>query len=424
MQDSDISDLFTEVLANLKVSNREEIGQRRDALTKALNEEFRSVGDETNHRLMVGSFGRHTSINGCSDLDMVYILPQSLKTSYSSEEGPRRVLERTRKAMMKHYPSTTMEVRRLVVCVKFADFMFEVQPVFEDEDGSFLFPDTYKKTWRTTNPRAEIDEFKDFNEATAGSLRKLCRLTRAWKDKHAVKMGGLLIDTLAYDFLQDHDEYWAKCNLAIMLRDFFAWVAGQENREFYYAPGSNQKVFVKHGFRKKASAALKLADEALAAQDESQLAERWRLVLAKVVPISDAEQDADLDYIDTEEFIEDFFTEELSYSLEVGCKVTYGGIQLSLDQWLKKYGKLQHDCNLRFNIQSHNVPEPFEVRWKVLNRGAEARRLNMIRGTIIEGSAVHAHVETTMFRGNHYVECYLICNGLLVARSRIDVPIA
>ncbi|RFT34618.1 hypothetical protein CG401_02160, partial [Bifidobacteriaceae bacterium NR019] len=53
---------------------KKEIRNRRDEITKALNREFRDSDSESDNRLMVGSWGRCTAINGVSDLDFLYIL--------------------------------------------------------------------------------------------------------------------------------------------------------------------------------------------------------------------------------------------------------------------------------------------------------------------------------------------------------------
>ncbi|MGN6809026.1 MAG: nucleotide-binding domain-containing protein [Trinickia sp.] len=47
------------------------------------------------------------------------------------------------------------------------------------------------------------------------------------------------------------------------------------------------------------------------------------------------------------------------------------------------------------------------------------------RGTAwIEGAYGHKQgLETANFHGPHFVECYVIKNGVCVARDRIDVPI-
>ncbi|MFR3289951.1 MAG: nucleotide-binding domain-containing protein [Lachnospiraceae bacterium] len=59
--------------------------------------------------------------------------------------------------------------------------------------------------------------------------------------------------------------------------------------------------------------------------------------------------------------------------------------------------------------------------WKVKNVGPEAERRNQLRGQIVEKGKTL--VEHSRFFGNHYIECYIIKNGVCVAKSRIDIPI-
>ena len=59
------------------------------------------------------------------------------------------------------------------------------------------------------------------------------------------------------------------------------------------------------------------------------------------------------------------------------------------------------------------------------NVGDEAKRRNCLRGEIIDsnrkgGMARH---ESADFHGPHYVECYILKDGIVVARDRINVPI-
>ena len=55
------------------------------------------------------------------------------------------------------------------------------------------------------------------------------------------------------------------------------------------------------------------------------------------------------------------------------------------------------------------------------NRGIEAKRRNCERGSIFVGS--DQHVEPTAFKGPHYVECYIIKDGVCVAAAHVPVHI-
>ncbi|PKV01968.1 SMODS domain-containing nucleotidyltransferase [Bifidobacterium pseudolongum] len=249
-------EMFDATLFNLKVGSEraQVIRNRRDEITKALNKGFRDTESAQNNRLMVGSWGRNTAINGVSDLDMIYVLPESLRDETRRESGAEKILSKTRDYLRERYPATNIKVDHLVVVVQFADFKFEVQPCFENEDGSFDFPDTYAKTWKRTDPRSEIKELQAVNDRTHGNARILCRLVRAWKNKHAVKMNGLLVDTFVWRFMNEHDEYSLGRTLLYdqMLLDFFKYLAQLPKKEYWMALGSNQRVNVAKPFQIKA----------------------------------------------------------------------------------------------------------------------------------------------------------------------------
>ena len=84
---------------------------------------------------------------------------------------------------------------------------------------------------------------------------------------------------------------------------------------------------------------------------------------------------------------------------------------------------LPRERSLLFKVTYCSVPEPYELKWKVLNQGDEAKRRDTIRGQIVDDDGSRENCETTDFHGNHYVECYAVKDGIVVARAHIDVPI-
>jgi len=140
-----------------------------------------------------------------------------------------------------------------VVVVSFTDgITFEVVPVFNNTDGSYTYPDSSDGgKWRTTNPRPEIEAIRSRNTTCNGNLVPLCMMMRAWKRKWEVPIGGLLIDTLAYQFIENYT-YRDKSYLYydFMCRDFFKWMVDQgEEQAYWKAPGSGQYVYGKGLFQ-------------------------------------------------------------------------------------------------------------------------------------------------------------------------------
>ena len=90
-------------------------------------------------------------------------------------------------------------------------------------------------------------------------------MARAWKDKWDVPIGGLLIDTLAYNFLVQW-EYRDKSFVYYdwMTRDFFRFLKDQgSDKNYWLAPGSSQRVWRKGGFEYKALRCFNIAIEAI-----------------------------------------------------------------------------------------------------------------------------------------------------------------
>lgn len=423
------AEMFDGLLSALKVGDTASvIASRRDEIAKALNKDFRKKDGCSDYNLMVGSFGRHTAIKGVSDLDMIYILPTGIREDYTGDSGPRRMLERVRDDLKARYPKTDIRVDQCVVRVQFAAnaFKFDVQPAFENTDGSFSYPDTKSKSWKTTKPREEIQAIRESVDRTSANMRHLARMARAWKNANGVVMGGLLIDTLVYHFFEQTHEFDAAGSGSFdrMARDFFEFLKNEPEKDYYLALGSHQRVYVKAKFQPKAKKAYNRCVGAIEAEGKSMANSIWREVFGTFVPRAKSPNDVRL-FKNTEEFVEDRYPVDISETVSIDCRVTQDGWRpMKLREMLRTGTWLKVDKKLRFMVVECSVPQPYKVKWKVLNRGPEAERRNSIRGQIVDSTVSGVRDERSDFPGEHLVECYIVKDGIVVARDRIDVPIS
>ncbi len=428
-----VTDMFSEFIGNLVIGNAETISLRYGELTAVLNKQFRDTESKTANTLQVGSFGRKTGINGISDLDMLFIMPKTKWDEYNKVGGQLRLLQDAKEAIINRYPTTKVRVDRLVVTVTYKDFHVEVQPVFEQDDRSYKYPDTANGgSWKITKPREEMDAVADLDAVKNSNLRRLCKMARAWKNKHGVGMGGLLIDTLAYNFLDSTADYDEKSFLYydFLSRDFFKYLSELPEQSEYAAPGSRQRVKVKKKFQNKAKKAYKLCLEAIEAENQKNVNDKWKKVYGRPFPASaTVAQEAMAksfaqSWDDTEEFIEDKFPVDIRESMQLDCEVKQNGFrEFFLSDMLSRRIPLMTKKSLRFEITDVSAAKPYEIYWKVLNRGDAARKKNCIRGQIIKDDGLMQRTESTSFRGDHIVECYCVKDGVVVAKSRIHVPI-
>ena len=88
-------------------------------------------------------------------------------------------------------------------------------------------------------------------------------------------------------------------------------------------------------------------------------------------------------------------------------------------QPIKSGTKLNKHGSLKFEVQTNGL-QGYEIWWQITNTGREAELANSLRGgfyhsELIEGKKVRK--ESTLYTGNHYVETYLVKNGVCYGKS-------
>jgi hypothetical protein len=66
------------------------------------------------------------------------------------------------------------------------------------------------------------------------------------------------------------------------------------------------------------------------------------------------------------------------------------------------------------------IHHPYDVYWQVVNTGEDARLANGLRGEFLDGTKykkARQWSEGTLYQGTHWIECFIVKNGSVVARS-------
>lgn len=290
-----LADWFNTFCYNIQVQDGGTISTRYKRITQRLNTDFWDTTSDTAHSLYVGSYGRNTAIQGFSDLDMLMQLPYSVYQQYDRHtgNGQSALLQAVKGSIEYTYAKTRIKSDGQIILVPFNDgIAFEVVPAFINTDDSYTHPDANGGgSWRTTNPKPEIAAIRTRNNACNGNLVRLCRMMRSWKNQWSVPIGGLLIDTLAYQFIENYahrDKSYLYYDF--MCRDCFEWMAAQdENQEYWKAPGSGQYVWGKGLFQYKAKRCFNISLDAIAHESatpkqEWSAKQKWREVFGTAFP--------------------------------------------------------------------------------------------------------------------------------------------
>lgn len=403
---------------------------RLKEITKRLNRKYYSLDEledeETDNGLIVGSVGRTTAVRNVSDFDYIFSLPSEVYRRFDSYEGNGQsaLLQEIKNELLKRYPNTKIKGDGQVVVIDFSDGgKIELVPAFEQSDGNFKYPDSRNGgSWKTTKPKPEIEKCKSLNSNFNNHFSNLTRLIRRWKNHMGFSFKGLLIDTLISDFIDDKgisEIYYSDYN--ILLKDIFEYFSNQDkNREYWYALGSNQKIYNNDGakFINKAKQALKKIEDA----SEEKLTEVYRQLFGRKF----AQSTSTTNRASNEEFIDELFSVDIRYNIVLECEITQDGFRKALlSDFLKSRFKIKNRKSLDFEIIKSDIPDNLlsdvKYYWKVRNIGAEAIRRNCERGAIFSGKIKHH--EDSQFKGDHYVECYAVLDNTVIARDRITVPI-
>lgn len=129
------------------------------------------------------------------------------------------------------------------------------------------------------------------------------------------------------------------------------------------------------------------------------------------------------DYRETEEFIEDLFPiSNKVLQFNINCNIEQNGFRIdTLINYIRNHLHLKANKKLHFSVPKLNILGPYDIYWKVLNRGIEAEKRDMVRGEIEKGNSTK--IEHTQFSGEHSVYCYIIKNNECIAIGSVDVPI-
>jgi len=279
-----VTEKFTDFCKKLEFSSDEltTIQSRFEAICKRLNKDFWDMDSVTGGKF-VGSVGRKTANGWESDIDMLFEMPSAVYNQYNAYQGNGQsaLLQAVKNSISITYPNTDVGGDGQVVVVPFTDSLrFEVLPAWKNSLGIYTYADSNNGgSWKTTNPNAEIAAIETGQLFTNNNLINLCRMLRAWKSYNSVPIGGLLLDTLAYNFLTNwYNRHQSYLYYDFMTRDFFEYLKNV-NSTSWFAIGSGAVLTKQGEFSGKAEKAYKTALEAIEFENSglaSSANSKWR----------------------------------------------------------------------------------------------------------------------------------------------------
>lgn len=435
----------------------EEATARYEAVASWLGDDDSPLTQYTPELYPQGSFRLGTPIRPLStndefDIDLVCrlqiakesttqkVLKDLVGDRLKSNEELKRIIEARRRCWQLHYPGR---------------FHLDVLPAIPDADGpgeSILLTDTDLVRWQHSNPIGYANWFYDrmrpqvirLREAIAKSTSASVEDVPEWRVRtplqRAIQLlkrhrnlqfsstaddcpASIIITTLAARaYRQEADTFTALLQIMQGMPGYIEnrggqwWVANPVHPPENFADKWNEKperrlAFLQWLARVAADLNAMLADNGVRAADIA--IRRFGIgsgSLEKLKPLSDVPALADASHAATAPWL---------MNLTRNCRVAtwaYSARRNGKRLWQLRPKGVPKFVWLRFEAAT-NVPEPYEVHWQVVNTGREASAMKQLRGDFSAGQRGKVHWESTAYAGTHWVEAFVVKNGVCMARS-------
>jgi len=417
-----ITQAFNVFYENIQLTDN----QIEDAVTKykgvasALHKEYYPNTSYTGAtKVLVGSYGKETYIRPPSDIDMIFVLPEGEFVRYEamSCNAQSQLLQDIRNILIKTYPDTDVKAREKVVLVDFNGHKVEVIPAWKRPNGFYRIPDTPDGgCWQEWDYDGENAKIKNLNKKRNGKVLKLIKMIKCWARNITAPdcISSYTIENHVINFLSVYNPKHK--TMALVTKDFFRYMS--------YVVEQEGKTCIDTAFGRAEKACDYQGDGNLeAASDE------WRKIFGDDFPKVYVNNDEKSELLETYPSLDEEYLFEQNTPVRINSKYNLSIECLAKqDGWRKKsidlLPFLKANKGLEFTVCSTNIPPPYYIKWKVRNFGEEALLIDKLRGKIEPcNKGYDTRTESTLYNGEHYVECYAIKDGACVAMDIMSVPI-
>lgn len=448
----DINDHFVAFLdttVNLKQWKLDKLDGHVTAIVSALQKDT-EVGPLYKEHIPQGSWAHATIIEpvGAFDqFDADFLL--HLEEDEAWSEDPGEYLRKVRAAFKatSTYKDKVTKKNRCVRIEYAGDCHVDVVPHLTLSDGRQVIINYAENTFEETNPGGFSDWMQERDTLTGGNLRKVIRLMKYLRDyKNTFDCVSVILTTLLGGRVQafNADSRYADIPTAFvsLLEDLDSWLAEYDEMPLLDDPSCPGTSFNHRwteekyqNFKAMITKYAGWAREAINAEEDKALV-AWQKLFGPefTTPVVEAARKAiatspirastrpPAARAPQEEFIEEKgyrFSARHMARIE-GRVEELGGFR---SRPIRSRKFVRRGMSLVFSLHT-DTPGQFEVIWKVRNHGEAATLAGNLRGQLLK-SDFNSRIrrETTRYPGRHYVEVYVVKDGVVVASDHHEVVI-
>lgn len=364
-------------------------------------------------------------------------------------DSPKEYLKTVRSAFRRHTDyADKVEKKNRCVRIRYAnachvDVVLYIVRVDEAGLETGVIVDFAENAWEETNPLGFTDWINEKDQIAKSNLRRVIRLLKYVRDyKGTFSAKSVILTTLVGErvlpWKTDERYKDVPTTLVSVLEDLDAWLGNHDTMPPLPDPSCPDTTFNHRwteaeyqNFRTQIARYAAWAREAYDEPDKTASLAAWQRIFGDdfKAPTSTISESALVkaaapapEASSVEEFIENDasvtgYAGIGTATIEASFEPFGGGRRrpLALGRPVFKGG------SLTFEVKTTDIPQPFQVIWKVRNFGEDARRAGGLRGQLMPGTVLRK--ESTLYRGKHHIECFIVKNGRVMAFDRFVVRI-
>jgi len=370
---------------------------------------------------IVGSYAKGTMIQQSYDLDLICYFERDEDEAGGTLEEIYHDVKKTLEARYTVNPKTSALRIKEADQDEEVDFHIDVVPgryvnKAASDDDVFIFQKQSEKCRLKTNLEKHLSHIRDSTQTDT------IRIAKLWRELSAFELKTFILELLVIDIVKTT----TKTSLSDRFEHFLREV--KDNFEAYRGvkdpANSNNDL----------STALSEAEDAMIAAATLSLDVFEDSGWAGVFPAGAASSSEAHSALTKRYIVLDRATHaavppwprKIRYRVEIsGQKFVRRGSWRPYES-----GKMiSNGTDLKFTAKT-DAPHPCEIKWQVVNTGNHAAQQNGLRGEIFSSLGVRGsnsqfvNNESTRYSGRHWIQCFVVQDGWLVAESeRFEVPI-
>ena len=378
-----------------------------------------------------GSYAKHTAIRPAKDDDNRDV-DIDVETRHGIDVDAKAVLEELRDALLENSKYSTAKVQSHSVGIQMSGLDIDVVPLAKVEDSCYI-GDYETGMWNLTNPKGHLHWSTDFNQAHFEKFKPVVKILKWWRREHCPEgkrwPKGITLEKMIADNFPEEDMPYDELVMSVLqtMSDAYEDDLDKDRVPCIEDPalaGNDLAASYKVDDFKTFLAEVNGSIELLDADGSTNVS--WRQILGNRFPAGTsrgANSLTSIIYMSKSEALavkwraaRPWIFAPSKPNMRIAAEVTLpsGSSHYvhSDGEVIPKYSSIVYHA-----VRSQKLSS-YDVRWQIVNTGDEAIAANCRRGEITDSNYINgSRRETTAYAGRHYVQCFIVRNGVCVAYS-------